>query len=90
MTRQFLVFFVFYVVKNRKHQNLVSRRAAEYAEETCKSRFKTQSSMHFFGDVGVFVVNMNNPKGDKKIIEAVQKYGYTQQQIVAPVHVHYS
>ena len=46
--------------------------------------------MHFFGDVGVFVVNMNNPKGDKKIIEAVQKYGYTQQQIVAPVHVHYS
>jgi Helix-turn-helix. len=29
-------------------------------------------------------------KRDKRIIEAVQKYGYTQQQIAAHLNVHYS
>jgi len=29
-------------------------------------------------------------KRNKKIIEAVQKYGYTQRQIAAHLHMHYS
>ena len=35
-------------------------------------------------------VILDKKKRDKKIIETVQKYGYTQQQIAAHLHMHYS
>jgi putative transposase len=35
-------------------------------------------------------VILDKRKRDKKIIDAVQKYGYTQQQIAAHLHMHYS
>jgi len=33
---------------------------------------------------------LDKRKRDTKIIDAVQKYGYTQQQIAAHLHLHYS
>lgn len=40
----------------------------------------------------IFLENviLNKKKRDKKIIDAVQKYGYTQQQIAAHLNLHYS
>jgi transposase len=35
-------------------------------------------------------VILDKCKRDKKIIDAVQKYGYTQQQIAAHLNMHYS
>jgi transposase len=35
-------------------------------------------------------VILDKRKRDKKIIAAVQKYGYTQQQIAAHLNMHYS
>jgi len=35
-------------------------------------------------------VILDKSKRDKKIIDAVQKYGYTQQQIAAHLNMHYS
>jgi hypothetical protein len=33
---------------------------------------------------------LDKKKRDTKIIDAVQKYGYTQQKIAAHLHMHYS
>jgi len=40
----------------------------------------------------IFLKNMivDKRRRDKKIIDAVQKYGYTQQQIAAHLNMHYS
>jgi len=35
-------------------------------------------------------VILDKRKRDKKIVAAVQKYGYTQQQIAAHLNMHYS
>jgi predicted XRE-type DNA-binding protein len=35
-------------------------------------------------------VILDKRKRDTKIIDAIQKYGYTQQQVAAHLHLHYS